>query len=263
MFSSYYENLTNDDKYKFGYNRFFKEPDSEIDFDDYGDKAKSSLYMIRKDINHCLDKDVKNYQAMWACTALILTGIDFLSQFYFGKVTNIDKKSETNILFTQFCNEFSITKNKYNPNIESNPLYYLRNSFLHNYGLKSSTKNSTKKKNYYFNVFNVANPDIPVLNFHAENKQKAIKYFNVNLWSLKEVFIQSIYSYKNKLDDNECGLRKKFVHTQNYYGFVLSSDEIPYLNSEIVTISASSILNNSNMSIIKNSSGSYVNTGRN
>jgi hypothetical protein len=158
------------------------------------------LYLLRRDICHCLGRDPANgskidHFTLWPGGMAILAGIDLLAKFYKGD----DASGQVGDRFKDFVHEYF---QSLSPGDEA-VIYKLRNSLLHSFGLYS--------KGYHFLL--TAAGGVPLV------QQPSPSVFQIDLMVLYERFEQAIERYRKDLE-HEASLQAKFLKMFSYYGML-------------------------------------------
>lgn len=175
-----------------------------------GPQKKSSLYILRLDMMNCIEpKDTNPKKVMWGCSAIILSGIDLLGQYYAGDDSNLTKGVGRR--FTDFCKKYIV---KDDPD-KADILYQFRNAFLHNYGLLSFSLDDGSIA-YQFEVDYLVNEDWFILH---DPKPDIQNYYKVNLDNLYIRFNAAIEEYKADVEENKTFL-DNFNRILKIYRFI-------------------------------------------
>jgi hypothetical protein len=163
---------------------FFHDPQDYIQPpNNYG-----TLYLLRRDINRCMEEKI-----IWPGAMAVLAGIDLLGKFYSGN----DDSGKVGTRFKAYYNKWIDNQN-------AGTIYQLRNSLLHSFGLFS------KKDGKIYHVS--ANHDNLVEQYSGTS-------YKIDLYTLWDEFEKSIESYKSDLM-NDNSLKTKFHKMFELYGII-------------------------------------------
>ncbi|VTR95233.1 unnamed protein product [Gemmata massiliana] len=185
------------------------------------DRPVSVLYLLRRDIYQCMGRDPDsgneyvfteegtgknlNTRALWPGAMTIMAGIDLLAKFFTGD----DKPGKAGERFNCFLKE-------YFPKLDEEhriPLYKLRNSLMHAFGLYSEDKDEQYKFSLSFRESQRL-----VTSLRADE-------YNVDLEQLRLQFEEAVNSYKAALEsepdvEKRQQLQAHFDVKVNKYGFI-------------------------------------------
>lgn len=168
---------------------FFKDPATAPSFPgEFG-----TLYLLRRDIKSCMD-----HKILWPGTMCIMAGIDLLGKFLDGK----DSNSVSGKRFLDFAKAYLHLSSK-----DAEPLYQLRNSLLHSFGLFSA-----KTGHYRFQLRANGNR-APII------CRSGGKIIHVDVLSLNDGFEAAVNEYQKALHTSD-SLRKNFNRMFRRYGKV-------------------------------------------
>jgi hypothetical protein len=157
------------------------------------------LYLLRRDIIHCL----RNGIILFPATMATLAGIDLLAKFY----ARNDKTREAGQRFIDFVSRyFPLTGDD---DDDAVVIYQFRNALLHSFGLYSRTKNKT----YRFNIGKTAK---------LIGRGESDLYF-IDPWILYRDLETAIQQYRDSLR-NDQDLQANFQAMFPMYGTIYVSN---------------------------------------
>lgn len=157
------------------------------------------LYLLRRDIAHCIDNNV----ALFPATMALFAGIDLLAKFYAGSDEAGQVGPRFRIFIIRYFSDLA--------DDDAEVLYQLRNALLHSFGLYSRTRT----REYSFNIGPASN----LINRAGNNT-----YF-VNPWMLRVRFDEAIQQYRTDLDIDTM-LQSNFQNMFPTYGTIIVG-EVP------------------------------------
>jgi len=101
----------------------------------------SVLYLLRRDIEHC----ITTQQMIWPATMAILAGIDLLGKFHAGEDNTGKGAGKGGKRFKNFVTQYFVDSLSLD---DAEIIYQLRNALLHSFGLYSNANN----KEYRFTL---------------------------------------------------------------------------------------------------------------
>lgn len=154
----------------------------------------SVLYLLRRDIAHCIDNSI----ALFPATMALFAGVDLLAKFHAGS----DETGQVGPRFRNFITMYFSGLSTDDADI----LYQLRNALLHSFGLYSKTRT----REFSFNIAPASNLIEKVGN----------SVYVINPWILRVRFDEAIQQYHAHVS-TDSGLRANFQKMFPIYGTII------------------------------------------
>lgn len=173
---------------------FFRAPDTDAEIP----AEVSPLFMVQTEVHKCFDHNQDDrFQAILPGLMAIFTGIDLLSQCYFG---NLRTKSSAKRM------KFFMEKYLRLTAEQQEALYRFRSALTHTYGMYSFDEG--RKKEYRFRLL--------LDGRHIVEKKSTVVY-EISVLKLKEQFFKALSHYHHHLQKSEAR-QQKFIKVYRKIG---------------------------------------------